>query len=428
MKLLTQTNRIYLAFSLVIYLLTAVTFYQIVRLLIYEEVESRLKVEKRDFESYIRAHHAWSSSPYFVENKIEVIRAASPRSLPETFTDTLIQNRYDGKLVPFRQLTFYEPIRGVMHRISIRKSLIQTYRLIEIISLTMALFLGLLLGGTFWFQGKLSKRIWRPFYDTLARIKEFELSRGGSLALGKPEITEFRELNQVLQKMADKMQHDYQNLKEFTENASHEMQTPLALINAKVEQLIQSEQLSTTQMHWIDGIYQASRRMSRLNQGLLLLAKIENRQFADVQPVDLTAELVQRLSDMEEVLLHKQIRTTIVAGVSFVAQLPPFMAESLLTNLVSNAIRHNYPGGYINVQSTADRLQLQNTGPVLANEPVNLFKRFRKESSGQESIGLGLAIVKQICETYQLVIDYQFDESVHSLMLTKAYPDITHDL
>jgi signal transduction histidine kinase len=428
LKLLTQTNRIYLAFSLVIYPLTAVTFYQIVRLVIYEEVESRLKVEKRDFEAYIRIHNAWSSSPYFVENKIEVVPATPLRSLPETFTDTLLRNRYDDKLIPFRQLTFYEPIQGVLHRVSIRKSLIQTYRLIEVISLMMAVFLGLLLGGTFWFQGKLSKRIWRPFYDTLARLKEFDLSRGASLTLYKPEITEFRELNQVLQKMADKMQHDYRNLKEFTENASHEMQTPLALINAKVEQLIQSEQLTTAQMHWIDGIYQASRRMSRLNQGLLLLAKIENRQFVDEQPVDLTTELIQRLTDMEEVLLHKQISVTMVPGTSFGAQLPPFLAESLLTNLVSNAIRHNWPGGHIEVRSTTDELQLSNTGPALATEPVKLFDRFRKEANGHDSPGLGLAIVKQICETYQLKVSYHYAEGIHTLTLAQTYPRITSAL
>lgn len=419
MKLLSQTNRIYLAFSLVIYLLTAVMFYQIIRLLIYDEVESRLKVEQRDFQAYVRVHAAWSTSPYFVENKIGIVPAPTAQR-SETFTDTLIRNRYNDELIPFRQLTFYTPIGGVMHRVSIRKSLIQTYRLIEAISLTMAVFLGLLLGGTFWFQGKLSGRLWRPFYDTLSRIKRFNLSSGTPLQLERSGITEFSELNQVLQKMADKMQHDYLSLKEFTENASHELQTPLALINAKVEQLIQSEQLTPSQTHWIDGIYQASRRMSRLNQGLLLLAKIENGQFPNAQPVDLQAELVQRLTDMDEVLQHKNISVQLLPGTSFRASLPALLVESLLTNLVSNAIRHNVPGGRIEVRSSVHQLQLSNTGPHLTADPMTLFGRFRKEANGNESVGLGLAIVKQICETYGLAVTYHYTGGMHTLTLANT--------
>ncbi|MBO0947873.1 sensor histidine kinase [Fibrella forsythiae] len=418
MKLLNKANYIYLLFSLVIYLLSALAFYQVTRFLIYDEVESRLRVEKRDFEAYVRTHHDWSSSPYFVENKI-VVTPVSQRTQPppEAFSDTLILNRYDNELIPFRQLTFYEPVDGVMHRVAIRKSLIQTYRLLEAITATMVLFLGMLLLGTFWFQSRLSGRLWQPFYDTLATIKRFDLSSTLPLQLPQPAITEFSELNDVLRKMADKMQHDYHSLKEFTENASHEMQTPLALINAKVEQLIQTEQLTATQTHWIDSIYEASRRIARLNQGLLLLAKIENHQFIDVHPVNLSAELRQRLLDMDEVLLHKQIRVSEEPGADFQVLLPPFLAESLLSNLVSNAIRHNHPGGFIQVRSSASQLQLCNSGPSLHTAPESLFQRFRKEGNSHESVGLGLAIVRQICDTYHLMVTYQYAEGLHTLTL-----------
>ncbi|WP_338870478.1 HAMP domain-containing sensor histidine kinase [Spirosoma sp. SC4-14] len=424
MKLLVKTNRIYLAFSLVIYLLTALVFYQIIRLLIYDEVESRLQVERRDFEAYIRMHNTWSSSPYFVENKIEVIPLThKPGSLQESLTDTLIQNRYDNELVPFRQLTFYVPIQGVWHRVSIRKSLIQTYRLIEVITVTMATFLGILLLGTFWFQGKLSGRLWHPFYDTLSRIKVFNLTSGHPLKLSHSEITEFNELNEVLKKMADKMQQDYRSLKEFTENASHEMQTPLALINAKVEQLIQSEKLTESQTNWIESIYQASRRMARLNQGLLLLAKIENHQFQGSQRVNLTQLLTEKLRDMDDVLSFKAIDVCIQADEPFTIQLPVALADSLVMNLVNNAIKHNMPGGQINLQSTLSWLCLSNTGAKLVNDPLRLFERFKKEGTGTDSVGLGLSIVKQICDSYGLQITYAENGGQHLFCLTQALPD-----
>ncbi|MFC5412094.1 sensor histidine kinase [Larkinella bovis] len=419
MKLLAKTNRIYLAFSLVIYLFAGLAFYKVVRFLIYKEVESRLQVERLDFEKYIETHKSWSDTTYFVENKIEVDPVGSNSQLLETFTDTLIRNRYDNELMPFRQLTFYTPIQNVMHRVAIRKSLIQSYRLIEVITVTMAACLGLLLLGTFWFQGKLSGRLWHPFYETLSRIKRFNLASATPLQLEKPEITEFRELNEVLRKMGDKMQQDYRSLKEFTENASHEIQTPLALINAKVEQLIQSEKLTETQTRWIEDIYQASRRMARLNQGLLLLAKIENHQFTGDQTIDLTALLAERLADMEEVLIHKKIAVHIRNETPFEVPLPAALADSLVTNLVNNAIKHNHAEGQVELLSDGDQLWLINTGQSLTTQPERLFERFKKEGAGPDSVGLGLAIIKEICDNYGLQVRYEEQNGWHRFCLSR---------
>jgi signal transduction histidine kinase len=418
-KLLAKTNRIYLAFSLAIYLFAGLAFYQVIKILIYDEVESRLRVEKKDFEDYIRVHKSWSSA-YFVENKIEVTPARTQLIPAESFSDTLMHNRYDEDMIPFRQFTFYTSIRGVTHKVLIRKSLIQSYRLIEVITATMATCLLLLLIGTFWFQGKLSGRIWHPFYETLSRIKHFNLVNGASLELEKPEIDEFKELNEVFMKMGEKMQQDYRSLKEFTENASHEMQTPLALINAKVEQLIQTEKLTETQTHWIEDIYQASRRMARLNQGLLLLAKIENYQFTDNQSINLGELLTEKLKDMEEIMLFKQISVQIDNQEPFLVELSPALADSLVTNLVNNAIKHNHTGGKIELLTTEDELSLSNTGGKLISPPERLFERFKKDAAGPESVGLGLAIIKQICDSYGMQVNYTETDGWHRFCVSRA--------
>ncbi len=419
MRLLEKTNRIYLLFSVSLYIVAAFGMYGIIKWLIYDEVESRLLVEKRDFLVYIH-HYDWKQDSYFVENKIEVEPARKPAHFKETFKDTLIQDRYSQKMLPFRQLTFYVPIQDMEHRVAIRKSMIQSYRLIEVITFTMALMLGLLLLGTYWFQNRLSGRIWQPFYETLSRIKNFDLAQKQKLQLPQPEIIEFKELNEVIQRMSDKILQDYLNLKEFTENASHELQTPLALINAKVEQLIQSEQLTENQTHWIQTIYEASLRMSRLNQGLLLLAKIENRQFINEQVINLSEELQEKLLDMEEVVQYKQITLSIHNESPFTVSLPPVLAESLITNLVSNALRHNVTGGEIRLHSLADRLCLSNTGQILQHQPSELFSRFKKEGGSSESVGLGLSIVKEICDNYGLQIQYTEINGMHTFCLSQG--------
>lgn len=417
MKLLQKTSRIYLFASLAIYIAVGIAFFWSIKYMIYDEVENRLKVEKRDFEAYVEEHDEWLEDAYFVENKIEVSPTRGSISDEVIFKDTLILNRYEGTLDPFRQLTFYASIDGEPHRVVIRKSMIQSYKLIEAISAIMIAFLGVLMVGMFFFQRRLSGKIWQPFYESLANIKDFDWTKSKKLELPKSEITEFNELEDVMVKMASKMQHDYKSLKEFTENASHEMQTPLALINARVEQFIQTGDLDKDHTYWIEEIYHASRRISRINQGLLLLAKIENQQFTEQENTNLTDLLKAKLSDFEDIISHKQIHVDIDAEGEFITLMSPALAEIMIVNLINNAIRHNYVNGTLEIRSGNHYLQVSNTGNALKTDPESLFDRFKKESSGSESVGLGLAIVKQICDNYNLKITYQNQESIHKIRI-----------
>lgn len=413
MKLLQKTSRIYLLVSLVIYFVVGIAFYRMIRSMIYDEVESRLKVEKRDFETYIRIHNTWESNSYFVENKIEVKPAGGYFSKEVVFTDTLIHNRYEESLDPFRQLAFYTVINGKPYRVAIRKSMIQSYKLIEAVSAAIIAFLGLLMICMFFFHRRLSGRLWQPFYDSLARIKDFDWTKDEKLKLADSNITEFNELGDVMEKMASKMQYDYKSLREFTENASHEIQTPLALINARVEQFIQSGDLGKDHTYWIEEIYHASRRMSRLNQGLLLLAKIENQQFTELEEIDLSGFIENKLKDFEDILSHKQIKVQIQSSGNFYQMMSPALADILAANLLNNAIRHNHVNGSLHIETGNGYLQVSNSGNVLKTDPERLFERFKKESSGTESLGLGLAIVKQICDNYGLQISYENRDSMH---------------
>lgn len=417
MKLLEKASRIYLLASLLIYAAVGIAFFWIIKFMIYDEVESRLMVEKQDFETYIRSNDTWSNNSYFVENKIEVVPVFGKFDNKVAFTDTLISNRYDETADPFRQLTFYTLIGGSPYRVAIRKSMIESYKLIEAISAAMIAFLGLLLVSTFLFHRVLSGKLWKPFYDSLARIKDFDWTKNKPLETIRSEITEFNELGDVMEKMASKMQHDYRSLREFTENASHEIQTPLALINARVEQFIQSKDLGENHTYWIEEIYHAARRMSRLNQGLLLLAKIENQQFTEQEELDLSELALKKLKDFEDILQHKEISVTVESSGSFRKIMSPALADILLTNLINNAIRHNYNGGELRLQSGTDHVQVSNTGNPLKSEPERLFERFKKESTGAESLGLGLAIVKQICDNCELRISYQYKEPIHSIKI-----------
>jgi len=335
------------------------------------------------------------------------------------FKDTILFNRYSGEYVPFREINFYSRIDNEDYRVSIRKSLIESDELLTFITLTMLGFLLLGLFLLYFFQRKISRKIWNPFYSTLSHAKSFDLKADHELKVQDDDIQEFRELNDVLIKMTEKMRKDYRNLKEFTENASHEIQTPLALINGRVEQLIQQKNFSEEQMYWIQEIYNSSIRLSKLNQALLLLSKIENEQFHETKSVNFNELIKNKVSEYEDVLTHKQIELIIVQSSILAIEMNLDLADVLVTNLISNAIRHNMSNGKIKVYLNEREVRLENTGYPIKNDSEQMFERFKKGQNQSGSLGLGLAIVKKICNNYNLNIKYDIRESIHTISIHK---------
>ncbi len=418
MKLLTKTTLYYLGFSVAIYLSIAVAFYYVTEYLIYEDVETRLQSEKRDFQTFIKNNGLWYRSCYFVQNKIE-FKPSIYHDKKEVFIDTVLYDKYNYQLIPFRQLSFYEKLGDDYYKISIRKSLIESDKLVKYLTYTMLLLLILGLSVMYIVQRRISRRIWRPFYDTLSKIKSYKLSKDQELGLSNSSIYEFEELNTVLNKMARKMQKDYKNLKEFTQNASHEMQTPVALINARVEELIQSQNLTEKQIYLVQEINNSSNRISKLTQGLLLLSKIENRQFQEIKDIDFDVLIEKKIEELEELFLHRRLKVEYIKKGNFVFPINPDLADVLLNNLVGNAIKHNFFGGNIMIHLSEDGFEIINTGDELSIDPKTLFQRFRKGKTSL-STGLGLAIVKQICDVYSLTVEYYYMDKLHHMKISKG--------
>jgi len=421
-KLLARTNLYYILFSVVTYFIVAGSFYVVVEYLIYQEVDQRLMVERRDFEHFIQQHGYWEESCYFVEDKITLKPLSGSReaALLPIFKDTVLYNRYNNEPVPFREYSFVNLIGDGEYRVSIRKSLIESRYLLEVITVVMLILLSVGLSLLFLFQRRISQRIWQPFNDTLSKAKSFDVHEGQGLTLPAEQIFEFNELNTSLTKMTDKIASDYRSLKEFTENASHEIQTPLALINSRVEGLIQDKGLSDRQMRWIQDIHESTIRLSKLNQALLLLAKIENGQFYEKEPIDLGALVSHKLVEMEEIFQLRTLTVSLSQATPFVVEMNPLLAEVLVTNLLGNAVKHNIAqGGMIDIAVDGSGLRIANTGDPLTVPPESLFERFKKQHTHSSSLGLGLAIVRKICLVHDLRISYRFEQSKHLLEVTR---------
>jgi signal transduction histidine kinase len=265
-----------------------------------------------------------------------------------------------------------------------------------------------------------SRWILAPFNRTLAKIQSFNLKQKRKLQLPKVNAKELETLNCFLNKMTDKALDDYRSLKEFTENASHELQTPLAILRSKLELLTESYlqgKDDATIAALINDMQNAIEKLSRINSSLTLLAKLENHEYDNKQSVGLSQLVTEAISSFSELLDMKsiQMQTRIAEGVA--VQLHPSLADILLGNLLSNAIRHNIPNGSIEVKLSTEKLVIRNTGRPPEVSTSELFKRFTKGSYSSNSIGIGLAIVKQICDLNSFSIQYDYADGWHTMQI-----------
>lgn len=416
MRLLLQILRYQLVTSMIVLFLGAGLFYVSVRYLIDREANKEL------FQSQIKVRwqlrHLDTLPVYILQlgDSLQLEPVAYPGRpfMRETSMLNLAENEYQ----PYRQLVFYERSLGQWYRITISKMLLQRQRLLETVVMTITFIVALLLISLLLLNSWLSERLWKPFYKTLGKLDQYQIQQHETLQFKKEETLEFDQLNQAVTQLTERIAAAYQNLKEFTENASHEIQTPLAVILSKIEGLFQDETLTESQLVTLSSVSEAANRLGRLNQALLLLTKIENRQFlAGTEPVNLIPIINGKLQDLEDLILKRKISIqTDLEPVGLIIH--PALAEILVNNLLTNAIRHNVENGKIIITLRERFLSVKNTGKILNLNPEQLFERFRKESTVSASLGLGLALVKTICEVNGQNLKYDIDNEWHTLTVS----------
>ncbi len=260
------------------------------------------------------------------------------------------------------------------------------------------------------------KKLWSPFYVILKELQSYTISKHDTIKFSQTQTEEFNELSNSLNFMAEKITHDYLALKEFTENASHEIQTPLAIINSKIEMCLQDKQLTSEQAKLLMEANHAVNTLVNLNKGLITLTKLDNNQIEAASDVNVYNLLLDRLNLFEDFLLEKNIDVDLKIDKNINLKINPVLAGILFDNLIKNAVKHNVNGGKIKLQVTNHYIKIANTGITPTVSTDKFFERFYKGKS-TESLGLGLAIVKKICEVYKFTISYTYEEGFHIVTL-----------
>jgi signal transduction histidine kinase len=411
MKLISKYNRINIIATILVLLSASICYYFIVRFVLIHQLDNSLKVEESEIWDYVQKNNSLPEATHYRDQNTSFTKAEGP--VTRSFHDVQILSGRHHESNTYRQLVFLITVQGQQYKTAVTKPEAEVEDLITLIVLITIGVIFLLLLILFVANRFLLRKIWEPFYSTLESIKQFNLTKKQEMPSQQTDIEEFNELGSAVNLMTARIIKDYETLRDFTDNASHEMQTPLAILNSKLDLLIQEPSLGEKQLKQLQAMYDAMGRLTKLHQSLFLLTKIENNQFAQASPLRMDLLITEKLGQMEDLISSRNLQVQADCE-PLTLNMNDYLADILLNNLLSNAIRHNMQNGRINISLDKERLVISNTGTTLTFDETHIFERFKKGDK-TEGAGLGLAIVKQICDNYQFPISYHFEENQHSV-------------
>ncbi len=412
MKLIRKTNTYYLIFLVFLFPVMIAVDYFVIQHLVNKEVEEILLHEQERIEFHLARDGVVPDSNYL----FEITPVGEDFEVTKAFKDTVLFEAYADKRIPYRTYNFTSTIDSQPVKISLKHVLLEINELIWLLFLSTNFIIFLLVTGLYFINRKIYKWAWNPFFKNLSRLKKYGVTQKEPIELDVSKITEFEELNQVVVALMDQVRKDFQNLKEFNENISHEIQTPLAVIRNKVVLLLESKNLDEKERERVQAVYQEINKLSKIGKSLTLISRIENQEFKRQDSVDVGVSIENILSNMEEIINFKHIDVSVDLQ-PVTVECDHILADILFTNLIKNAVQHNTDGGNISIRLTTEKLEIENSGEITELSPEKLFSRFQKGSSAKDSLGLGLAINQKICEIYGFRLVYTQNEEIHTFSL-----------
>ncbi len=412
-KLLHKTQRAQLLYLLILFALIAPIFYIVVHKLYVKEVDETLILAKSEFLqktiSKLATDDIANWNKFNEKVKIEAYNGIKSDTLYNKFYYNFLEKEEE----PFRVLETEIVIDEKDYTLSIRTSLLESEDQLSTIVVLFLVILLLLIISIWLINQRLSKHLWKPFYKTLQQIERFEIDKNNKPDFSPSNIEEFNRLNESIEELIIRNIQIYNNQREFVENAAHELQTPIAVFKAKIDMLIQRDDITLGQTEILTTLNETTSRLNKLNKNLLLLSKIDNQHFSQKELISINELIEKQLPFFEEQAIKNNIEIKAVLNEEVKIKAHLGLTEIMVNNLLLNAIKHNINNGTIIISTNKNCLQISNTGKSEQLQQNKLFSRFYKSSTSNQSNGLGLAIVKKIVDQNQWSINYSYSEHTH---------------
>jgi two-component system, OmpR family, sensor kinase len=414
MRLINITTRYYIILFLLVLSFWPVVFYFIMKNEVYQSIDEILYNRANNIRHHIQQNPAGVSNYPLSDYSIKVLTKAEYISSPnQVFADTLVYEPTDDEFDEYRKLEANFQVDNRYIKITVVKPRLESTEIFNTIGFTLVPLSAVMILILTVSARLLNKKLWKPFYQSLDFLSNYSVDRQVRLPAEKHSIEEFKRLDESLQLLTKRNAQIFQEQKQFIENASHETQTPLAVIQSQLEILLQTSDLSGQQAEIIHSALKETDRLSKLNKTLLLLSKIENQQFIAKSKVNLEILTKRLLGYFEEKREKLDLTIDIKSNGVPIIEANMILAEVLVGNLLKNAFTHNYPAGQIQVTIGDKAIQIINTGPEIPDK-TRIFQRFHNRSLSTDNWGLGLSIVKRIVDINGWKILYDFRDNYHT--------------
>jgi len=400
MKLLTKTSLNFISASVIFFLFGSVAMYFSVRNIIAEDLQNRLLQQQKDF-----FYNADQNKLTDLSSKLVFIKITD-KEIVYSFSDTVLI--VNDSYILYRKLQFSYLQDEQYYQVSFLQNQSQSDLLIKKIVIMNVGFAMLFFLIMFFVNRQSIKSALSVFYSTIRKLEDFELSKAQNLSLETADVQEIKKLNEVFEKMATQIYNDFEAQKEYTENVSHELQTPLAIISSKADELMQADNLSKEQMEQLALLLETTNRLSKINQALIFLTKIDNRFYTQGSSFSLNDLIREKLQIFDAAIQEKELKLELDLLEITQVYMNPYLAETLIINLIKNAIIHNTTGGVLRIQLSNNALSISNSGSPLSFPEKDIFKRFVRSENSKKNLGIGLSIVQRICELYTFKIAYTY--------------------
>jgi len=418
MKLQNYSSMYFAVILFVIITVWAAVFYYAMLDEIYDSIDDgldnqkELVIQKANDDTSLLRRNEFEESGYAIRE----IPATGVGQIKDSYIDTMMYMQNEKSDEPVRLLKTVFLQNGKYYQLQVATSMVEEDDLVrQLFYSVLWLYLGLI-ATIIIFNSFLTRKIWKPFYQLLNQLRLFRLDKPTPLALPKTPIDEFRHLHETGSKLLQRNLHIYHDQKQFIENASHELQTPLAVAIGKLETLAEQETLSESSGKLLADTLEQLEQLTRFNRSLLLLTKIDNSQFPDTVTVNMNDLIQKALSNFEDLSSFKQVQTSFVENGTLILEMNEGLATILITNLIKNAILHNTPRGFAAIKVDSKSLEIKNSGSSIGLDEKKIFERFYRDENNTLSTGLGLAIVKAIANLYHFKVSYNYRQ-IHIISL-----------